>query len=82
LELSFFRSNTISDVDEIPTYDGYVIIRQKQFLNGGIYTGSGSSNFLYDPEDGNDVRLLSSLSKYGKIYSNSGVELYLKMLES
>jgi hypothetical protein len=82
LGLPFFRSRTISDVDEIPTYDGYVIIRQKQFLNGGIYTGSGSSNFLYDPEDGNDVRLLSSLSKYGKIYSNSGVELYLKMLES
>lgn len=81
LGLPFFRSNTISDVDEIPTYYGYVIIRQKQFLDGGIYTGSGSSNFVYGPEDGNDVRLLSSLSKYAKVYSNSGVELYFKMLE-
>ncbi len=77
LDLPFFRSYTISDVDEIPTYDGYVVIRQKQFLDGGIYTGSGSSNFLYGPEDGNDVALSSSLSKDAKIYSNSGVELYL-----
>ncbi len=77
LGLPFFRSYTISDVAEIPTYDGYVIIRQKQFLDGGIYTGSGSSNFLYGPEDGNDAALTSSLLKDAKIYSNSGVELYL-----
>ncbi|MCC7575383.1 MAG: hypothetical protein KK926_00940 [Methanomethylovorans sp.] len=77
LGLTFFRSYTISSIDDIPDYRGYVIIRQKQFLDGGIYTGSGSSNFLYGPEDGNDAALLSALSSYGKIYSNSGVELYL-----
>lgn len=76
LGLNFFRSYTILNVDTIPTYRGYVIIRQKQFLDGGIYTGSDSSNFLFGPEDGNDAVLLSSLSRYAKIYSNSGVELY------
>ena len=77
LGLPFFRSYTISKVDEIPNYKGYVLIRQKQFMDGGIYTGSGSSNFLYGPEDGKDVVLLNSLSKDAKIYSNYGVDLYL-----
>ncbi|MGB3906831.1 MAG: hypothetical protein WBL02_00175 [Methanomethylovorans sp.] len=77
LGLPFFRSYTISKVDEIPNYKGYVLIRQKQFMDGGIYTGSGSSNFLYGPEDGKDAVLLNSLSKDAKIYSNYGVDLYL-----
>ncbi len=76
LGLTFFRSYTILNVETIPTYRGYVIVRQKQFLDGGIYTGSGSSNFLFGPEDGNDAVLLSALSKDAKIYSNSGVEVY------
>ncbi|WP_370574908.1 hypothetical protein [Methanomethylovorans sp.] len=74
--LPFFNSYLISDVEEIPTYYGYVIIRQKQFLNGGIYFGGDSSNYIYDSEDGNDAAMSSSLSKYDKIYSNSGVDLY------
>lgn len=74
--LPFFNSYMIADVEEVPTYYGYVILREKQFMNGGIYFGGGSSNFIYDSEEGNDVALSGSLSKYNKIYSNYGVELY------
>jgi hypothetical protein len=76
LGLTFFRSYTISRIDNIPTYRGYVIIRQKQFLDGGFYIGEGSSNFLFAPESGNDAILFNALSKYDKIYSNAGVDLY------
>jgi hypothetical protein len=75
LGLSFFNSYVIADTEEIPTYYGYVMIRQNQFLNGGVYFG-GTSNYLFDSEEGNDVALYNSLLKYNKIYSNSGVELY------
>ncbi len=75
LGLPFFNSYVIADTEEIPTYYGYVMIRQNQFLNGGVYFG-GTSNYLFDSEEGNDVALYNSLLKYNKIYSNSGVELY------
>lgn len=76
LGLPFFNSYIIANTGEIPTYYGYVMVRQKQFSNGGIYFGGSSSNFLFNPEEGNDVALYNSLLKYNKIYSNSGVDLY------
>ncbi|WP_321418918.1 hypothetical protein [uncultured Methanomethylovorans sp.] len=76
LGLPFFNSYIISDVGKIPAYYGYLMVRQKQFLNGGIYFGGSSYNYLFDSEEGNDVALYNSLLKYNKIYSNSGVDLY------
>ena len=76
LGLPFYSSIKIPHVNDISERKGYIIIRDKEFSNAGLYFGHGSFNELYAPTDENKQQLHYNLQKKDKIYSSYAVDIY------
>ncbi|WP_135603936.1 hypothetical protein [Methanococcoides sp. NM1] len=72
LELPYYRSYMISASEGIPDYEGYILIREKQFLDTKlVFEGED-----YLPTSENQIQLYTYLHRNNKIYSNTAVDLY------
>ncbi|NPE28449.1 hypothetical protein HNV12_10850 [Methanococcoides sp. SA1] len=72
LGLPYYRSYMISAYDDIPDYEGYTLIREKQFLDTKLVFEEGA----YFPTYENQIQLYTYLQRNNKIYSNTAVDLY------
>ncbi|WP_445474221.1 hypothetical protein ACT9XH_07480 [Methanococcoides methylutens] len=72
LELPYYSSYMISAYDGIPEYKGYILIREKQFLDTKLAFEEGA----YFPTSENQIQLYTYLQRNNKIYSNTAVDLY------
>ncbi|MCD4807643.1 MAG: hypothetical protein K8R13_08780, partial [Methanococcoides sp.] len=72
LELPYYRSYMISAYDGIPDYEGYILIREKQFIDTKLAFEEGE----YFPTSENQIQLYTYLQRNNKIYSNTAVDLY------
>lgn len=76
LDIPYYYSTEISNIDNISQYKGYVIIRETEFFNNGLYLGPESNNYLFSSTDENRQQLSNNLNKTDKIYSNYAVDIY------
>lgn len=75
--LPYYSSNIIKDVDSIPMYKGYKIIRSIEYLRYGLLFGEGSFNvYLYPNTRENEERLVQNMNKNNKLYSNYDISIY------
>lgn len=82
LEIPFYRSQTIRDVTDIGSYQGFVIIPHSQFVGSGLAFSKGNDLnpeggvYPYLPTNETISELSSNLMWMDKIYSNKFIELY------
>ena len=82
LGLPFYRSRAIGGVADIPSYQGFVIIPQSQFVEHGLTFSKGSDLnpeggvYPYLPTNKTMPALSSSLARSDKIYSSEYIDLY------
>lgn len=73
----------IGDVNKLPQYRGYVVLRTGEFLRSGLYFGSEEStlrdtaNYFYQGVPENVQELESNLAGLGKIYSNPSTDIFI-----
>lgn len=75
LNLPYYTNIGIDKVTDIPTYRGYMLIRQQAFEGTGIYLGENNKLFS-STNSTNKVVLSDSLINLNKIYSNYGLDVY------
>jgi len=82
LKLPFYRSRTIRNVADIPSYQGFIIIPYSQFLEYGLKFSKGSEldqeggTYPYLPSNETRSALSTNLAGKDKIYSSEFIELY------
>jgi len=83
LGLPFYRGRTIRNVMDIPSYQGFVIIPRKQFMEHGLAFSKGSEldpggggTYPYLPSNETISALSNNLAGMDKIYSSEFTELY------
>jgi hypothetical protein len=62
----------INAYDGIPDYNGYILIREKEFLDTKLVFEEGA----YFPTSENQIQLYTYLQRNNKIYANTAVDLY------
>ncbi|HET8685134.1 MAG TPA: hypothetical protein VFM18_00560, partial [Methanosarcina sp.] len=73
----------IGDVNKLPQYKGYVVLRTKEFLRSGLYFGSEEStlrdtaNYFYQGLPENQLELESNLAGLDKIYSSPSTDIFI-----
>ncbi|MGM0771045.1 MAG: hypothetical protein ACQESU_05495 [Halobacteriota archaeon] len=72
LGLPYYESDIINAYEGIPDYEGYILIREKQFLDTKLSFEEGD----YFPTSENQIQLNVYEQRNNKIYSNNAVELY------
>lgn len=83
MNLSSYNNYRIGDVNKIPGYKGYVVLRTKEFLRSGLYFGSEEStlkdtaNYFYQGLPENERELESNLEVLDKIYSNPSTDIFI-----
>ena len=84
VNLAPYQNYRIGDVNKIPFYKGYIVLRTREFLRSGLYFGSEEStlretpNYLYQgvlPE--NKLELERNLANLSKVYSNPSTDIYI-----
>ncbi len=83
LGLPFYRSGTIWNVIDIPSYQGFVIIPRNLFMERGLAFSKGSElepggggTYPYLPSNETIPALFNNLAGKDKIYSSEFIELY------
>lgn len=83
LGLPFYRSGTIWNVMDIPSYQGFVIIPRNHFMERGLAFSKGSEldpggggTYPYLPSNETIPALFNNLAGKNKIYSSEFIELY------
>jgi len=83
MNISSYDNYRIGDVNKLPQYKGYVVLRTKEFLRSGLYFGSeestlrDTSNYFYQGLPENQLELESNLEVLDKIYSNPSTEIFI-----
>jgi hypothetical protein len=83
MNISSYDNYRIGDVNKLPQYKGYVILRTKEFLRNGLYFGSEEStlrdtaNYFYQGLPENQLELESNLAVLDKIYSSSSTDIFI-----
>ncbi len=83
MSLSPYKNYRIGDVNNIPQYRGYTVLRNREFLRRGLYFGSEEStlketpNYLYTGSPENKLKLESNLANLSKIYSNHATDVFI-----
>jgi hypothetical protein len=83
LNISSYDNYRIGDVNKLPEYKGYVVLRTREFLRSGLYFGSEEStlkdtaNYFYQGIPENELELESNLKGLDKIYSNPSINIYI-----
>ena len=83
MNISSYDNYRIGDVNKLPQYKGYVILRTKEFLRSGLYFGSEEStlrdtaNYFYQGLPENQLELESNLAVLDKIYSSSSTDIFI-----
>ena len=72
LGLPYYESDIMNSYEEIPDYEGYILIREKQFLDTKLSFEEGD----YFPTSENQIQLNAYEQRNNKIYSNNAVDLY------
>lgn len=78
LNLPFYVGTGIHHVEDLPKYKGYIIIRDEEYSDVGLFFDVGFKipQYLHTPIDENRQRLYNHLQKKDKIYSNYAVDIY------
>ncbi|RXA19724.1 hypothetical protein EQO05_07680 [Methanosarcina sp. MSH10X1] len=82
LGVSYYRSKKIKNVDSLPSYNGYIVIRERELARNGLYFGENelesrdAPNYLYVGTPENQMKLYSKLKMNDKVYSNSAISVY------
>ena len=83
MNISSYDNYRIGDVNKLPQYKGYVVLRTKEFLRSGLYFGSEEStlrdtaNYFYQGLPENQLELESNLAGLDKIYSNPSTDIFV-----
>jgi hypothetical protein len=78
-----YQNYRIGQVNNIPQYRGYTVLRYREFLRSGLYFGSGEStlkdtpNYFYEGSPENELQLDSDLANTSKIYSNPATDIFI-----
>ncbi len=83
MNLSSYDNYRIGDVNKLPQYKGYVVLRTKEFLRSGLYFGSeestlkDTSNYFYQSLPENKLELESNLEVLDKVYSSPSTDIFI-----
>ncbi|RXA19708.1 hypothetical protein EQO05_07590 [Methanosarcina sp. MSH10X1] len=83
MNISSYDNYRIGDVNKLPQYKGYVVLRTKEFLRSGLYFGSeestlrDTSNYFYQGLPENQLELESNLAGLDKIYSSPSTDIFI-----
>lgn len=83
MNISSYDNYRIGDVNKIPQYEGYVVLRTKEFLRSGLYFGSeestlrDTSNYFYQGLPENQLELESNLAGLDKIYTSPSTDIFI-----
>lgn len=83
MNISSYNNYRIGDVNKLPQYKGYVVLRTKEFLRSGLYFGSeestlrDTSNYFYQGGPENKLEMASNLEVLDKIYSNPSTDIFI-----
>ncbi len=83
MNISSYDNYRIGDVNKLPQYKGYVLLRTKEFLRSGLYFGSeestlrDTSNYFYQGVPENKLELEGNLAVLDKIYSNPSTDIFI-----
>jgi len=83
LNISSYDNYRIGDVNKLPEYKGYIVLRTREFLRSGLYFGSEEStlkdtaNYFYQGLPKNELELENNLKGLDKIYSNPSTDIYI-----
>lgn len=83
IDLSPYQNYRIGDVNNIPQYRGYTLLRTREFLRSGLYFGSEEStlketpNYLFEGSPENQLKLENSLANISKIYSSPATDIFI-----
>jgi hypothetical protein len=83
LNISSYQNFRIGDINKLPQYKGYTMLRTGEFLRSGLYFGSeestlrDTSNYFYQSLPENKVELESNLAALSKIYSSSSTDIFI-----
>lgn len=75
LGLPFYNSHVIKNVEDISTYNDFIIIRVHDFDDVGLNFNVAPS-YLYESTDENTIKLYSEMEKTNKIYSSHSVDIF------
>ncbi|MCO5383119.1 MAG: hypothetical protein NHB15_14445 [Methanosarcina barkeri] len=83
LNISSYDNYRIGDVNKLPQYNGYIMLRTKEFLKNGLYFGSeestlrDTSNYFYQGLPENKLELESNLAVLDKVYSSPSTDIFI-----
>jgi hypothetical protein len=83
MNLAPYQNYRIGDVNNIPQYRGYTVLRTREFLRSGLYFGSEEStlketpNYLFQGSPENKLELENKLANISKIYSNPATDIFI-----
>jgi hypothetical protein len=83
MNISSYDNYRIGDVNKLPQYRGYIVLRTKEFLRSGLYFGSEEStlrdtaNYFYQGLPENQLELQSNLAGLSKIYSSPSTDIFI-----
>lgn len=83
LNISSYENYRIGDVNKLPQYKGYIMLRTKEFLKNGLYFGSeestlkDTSNYFYQGLPENKLELESNLAVLDKVYSSPSTDIFI-----
>ena len=83
MNISSYDNYRIGDVNKLPQYKGYIMLRTKEFLKNGLYFGSeestlkDTSNYFYQGLPENKLELESNLAILDKVYSSPSTDIFI-----
>lgn len=83
MDLSPYKNYRIGDVNNIPLYRGYTLVRTREFLRSGLYFGSEEStlketpNYLFQGSPENKLELENNLANISKVYSSPATDIFI-----
>jgi len=76
LNLKYYPSKKLSGVEEITDCRGYILIREKEFSEEGLYFGPQELFYRYSSSPKNKLFLHKNLRLHNKIYSSYILDIY------
>lgn len=86
MNISSYDNYRIGDVNKLPQYKGYTVLRTREFLRSGLYFGSEEStlkdtaNYFYEGIPENKLELEDNLAVLSKVYSSPSTEIFIPKL--
>lgn len=76
LRSPYYNSDLLRDLDTYTTDEGYVIIRESEFMNNGLLFGSISAPINYPPNLKNTLKLFYFKNSQNKIFSSERISIF------